>query len=91
MVKNHGSVAIKTPFLLRMKLIVQQLLMNAFEVNYWHQINQGTDNMWKISPDDVFKKLFANALFVKTHCNEKCDADMFRAYAIHNYPDLIQT
>lgn len=54
---------------LRMKQIAQQLMMNEFELSYWHSLNISNDQMWHKSPKEVMEQLLLNALFTKCHCN----------------------
>jgi hypothetical protein len=88
MIREQGQAAIKTPFLLRIKQIASQLLLNEFELAYWHAVNTSCYKLWSMKTDALFEKLLSNALFVKTHCNDREESKIFRAFAIHNYPAL---
>ena len=72
-----------------MKDIVNQLLMDEVEIAYWHVINTNSEGLFGQAIETVFEQLLANALFVKTHCNEKEVSDIFRAFVVHNFPEIV--
>lgn len=83
--KNNVPDVINTPFQLKMKQIVSQLMTSELEIAYWHALNIAKPEIWFLSPEKVIEQLFQNALFVKLNCNQKEEADVFRTFYQHNY------
>lgn len=70
---------------LRMKQVAQQLMMNEFELSYWHALNISNEKTWQKSPKEVLEQLLSNALFTKCHCNPPEEAQIFKTFIEHNY------
>lgn len=83
--KNNVPGVVNTPFQLKMKQIVNQLMTSELEIAYWHALNIARPEIWVLSPSKVIEQLLKNALFVKLQCNNKDEADVFRTFIEHNY------
>ena len=70
-------------------MIVSKLLLNELEIAYWHTINISQQILKKCPLEDFITKLWANAVLAKTHCTSSEEADIFRAFIQHNYPEII--
>jgi hypothetical protein len=60
-------------------------MTSELEIAYWHALNVAKPEIWFSTPAKVIEQLLQNALFVKLHCNEKEEADVFRTFIEHNY------
>jgi len=69
--KNNDSDIVTTPFQIKIKQIVSQLMLDEFEIAYWHALNIAMPNIWTEKPTVIIQFLLSNALFVKMNCNEQ--------------------
>jgi hypothetical protein len=54
---NHGKIAHTQPMLMKLTTYCKQLLMNEYELNYWHAINLNRSQIWTDKPETAIEKL----------------------------------
>lgn len=65
------------------------MILNLFEVTYWHSLNKTQDFSKSIDIEVIFTNMWANALFTKVHCTSIDEANVFYAFIAHNYPKVL--
>ena len=66
------------------------MVLNDLELAYWHGVNMGQQIFTKFSVSDMLQKLWANAILTKTHITCPEESVIFRAYFVHNYPQIMK-